>query len=134
MLGAIIGGAAVSFLGSEMAASSAKKAGRVQAGSILLRGFEERKQKRVQLEKLLSTQEVAYSKSGVTLEGSPLLVIADSYNKGIEELENIRIGAQTQANIARETGEAQAMGYRMNFLSSAITTYGNYKMSEASNG
>lgn len=132
--GAIIGGMALSFLGSEMSASSAKSSGKAQANAILLRGLTERKYKRRELKKLLSTQEVAYSKSGVTLEGSPLLVISDSYNKGTEELQDMEREAQRQANIARETGQAQAMGYRMNFISNALTTYGNYRMSEAKSG
>jgi hypothetical protein len=127
-IGAILGGLGLvtSLIGSEKAASSAKSSGIAQSNAILQRGFTERKYKRRELKKLLSTQEVAYSKSGVTLEGSPLLVISDSYNKGTEELRDMERESQRQANIARETGQAQAMGYRMNFISNALTTAGNY--------
>lgn len=51
-------------------------------------------------------QKMSYIKSGVLLSGSPLLVMADTYNKGAKNAANIRSSGASKAQLLRKQGSA----------------------------
>lgn len=53
-------------------------------------------------------QKVAYLASGVTLEGSPLLVMEETRTKGAENVEEIKRAGSASADAARAEGRLQA--------------------------
>jgi hypothetical protein len=53
-------------------------------------------------------QKVAYLASGVTLEGSPLLIMEETRQKGAENVAEIKQAGSASANSIREEGRIQA--------------------------
>lgn len=59
---------------------------------------------------------MAFLKSGVTLEGSPLLVLEETRREGAEEVAAIRAGGESRAKTLRAQGRSALIG---GFLSGA---------------
>jgi hypothetical protein len=82
---------------------------------------------------ILGTQEARYGASGLSMEGSPLLVQMESLKESEEQLRRIKeggeIGYQTASELAQAAGkraqDAQTSGY-VNAIGSAAT--GTYKI------
>ncbi len=85
---------------------------------------------------IIGTQEARYGASGVTMEGSPLLVQMESLKESEEQLRRIREGGDISAEsfkdlaqgAARRAGEATASGY-VNAATAGAT--GAYKIGRA---
>lgn len=56
------------------------------------------------LKRLEGAQRLAYAKSGVTLEGSPLLVLNETHNQGTREIDNLLTSGYTKAEYTRLAG------------------------------
>lgn len=61
-------------------------------------------QERIEADKVRKTQKIAYLTSGVDLEGSPLLVMEETRNKGEENAKNIKESGYARAKLTREQG------------------------------
>lgn len=61
-------------------------------------------QKAQQLRLLLSEQQQRYAKSGVTLEGSPLLVMTDTRKQGVQEINDLVSFGFDKADVTRQEG------------------------------
>jgi len=80
---------------------------------------------------IIGTQKARYAASGVTMEGSPLLVQMESLKESEEQLRRIREGGeyeyQTHMELAqqagRRAGEARRSGYWSSFGQGASGTY-----------
>lgn len=53
-------------------------------------------------------QKVAYLASGVTLAGSPLLIMEETRRKGLENVDEVLRAGEASANVARTEGRIQA--------------------------
>jgi hypothetical protein len=61
-------------------------------------------------DRFLANQESQYWKSGVTLEGSPLLVLEETRQQGLQSRQNIRSSARAQAETLVRAGKQRLMG------------------------
>lgn len=62
------------------------------------------------IKKLAAKQRVAYVSAGLELEGTPQVVMTDTYNTGIADIWNIKNNAEQQAKNIRKTATAQLLG------------------------
>ena len=85
---------------------------------------------------IIGTQEARYAASGVTMEGSPLLVQMESLKESEEQLRRIREGGEVESMTykelaqasSRRAGEAKTSGYVKAF---AQGTAGTYRMGKS---
>lgn len=63
-----------------------------------------------EIKKLAAKQRVAYVSAGLELEGTPQVVMTDTYNTGIADVWNIKTNAEQQAKNIRKTAVAQLLG------------------------
>lgn len=84
-----------------------------------------------EVRKFRARQKMGFLKSGVTLEGSPLLVLEETLNEGQKEVDAIvrsgdakRRFANESASITRSKGRAAMISGFGNAASSAISSYG----------
>lgn len=89
------------------------------------------KQRTVEIRKFAANQKLAFLKNGVTLEGSPLLALNETYGLGQEEVNAItRSGAaqasaySREAKIARNQGRAAMIGGLTGTAETALKAYG----------
>lgn len=74
-------------------------------------------------------QRMAFLKSGVDLAGSPLLVMEQTRDKGIENAKNVTESAQTRADLMRRQGSqgrASLTGTLTGITSSVAGSYASY--------
>lgn len=83
--------------------------------------------KKREVEKFQSEQELAYLKSGVLLDGSPLLVLEDTRREGLADVRNIRESARNRASNLRRQGRSQLFGSFFSAGGQALTGYGRSK-------
>lgn len=62
--------------------------------------------KEQETKKFLANQELSYLKSGVMLEGSPLLVLAETVKQSKEDVKNIKAGGEASASSLERRGRA----------------------------
>lgn len=81
-----------------------------------------------------ANQKVAFLKNGVTLEGSPLIALEDTYTMGQEEVDSIvnRGNAQSnlywqEAKLSKKQGRAAMISGITGAASSALDSYGTGK-------
>ncbi len=77
------------------------------------------------------TQRMAFLKSGVDLEGSPLLVMEETRAKGAENAKNLIEATQSRADLTRKqssVGRASLVGTVANIGQSAAGSYTNYSL------
>jgi hypothetical protein len=112
---ALIAGVAGSqLLGGTQANKEAKKQARIA---------EEQAQRSAELEaddvkRQLSRATTLFAKSGVSLEGSPLFVLQESAQAGVENVQDILSAGATQADSLRASGRQQLLGS----IGSAVST------------
>lgn len=89
------------------------------------------KRRAVDVRRFAANQKVAFLKNGVTLEGSPLIALEDTYSAGQEEVDAIanRGNAQSnlywrQAQLARKQGRAAMIGGITGAGSTILQGYG----------
>ena len=115
----------------EKAAQEEKAAKQATKIAALKAADEEKRHKAI-----IATQEARYSASGVTMEGSPLLVQMESLKESEEQLRRIREGGEvehmTHKELAqaagRRAGEATRSGY---VTALAQGTAGTYRMGKS---
>lgn len=76
-------------------------------------------------------QKMAFLKSGVLLEGSPLLVMEETRRKGEENARNVTGSAKARANLVREEGavsRANLFGTALDTASSVTNSYSNMQL------
>jgi hypothetical protein len=86
-------------------------------------------QERMESDRVRKMQKVAYLTSGVDLEGSPLLVMEETRNKGEENAKNVTESAAARASLTRQqgsVGRASLVGSLANTASGLTSTYTNY--------
>lgn len=99
-------GAAGNIFGAYNANEEAKN----QARLVLAESEREAARTKENLQKFMSDQESSYLKSGVILDGSPLLVLEETRRKGLEDINNIRDSARAQADSLIRQGRNQLIG------------------------
>lgn len=82
--------------------------GNMQAAENERVAFRQAQNEKEQSESARRAQKVAYLASGVTLEGSPLLVMEETRQKGIENVDEILRGGQASSYAAKEEGRMRA--------------------------
>lgn len=93
---------------SNQQAEMAIAQGNMQAAENERVAFKQAQNEKEQSESARRAQKVAYLASGVTLEGSPLLVMEETRQKGIENVDEILMGGQAGASAARQEGRMRA--------------------------
>ena len=85
---------------------------------------------RYQSNRLLATQRVATAKSGITMSGSPLQAIADTYFNTEKDAARIQYASsieqvqkQNEANLIRLQGRAQAQAFRTQAQQSLLSGF-----------
>lgn len=73
-------------------------------------------------DKARSKQKMLFLKSGVMLEGSPLLVMEETRQKGEENAKNVRDSAAARANLAVRSAQANAPVSRANLFGTVVDT------------
>lgn len=76
--------------------------------------------KREEIESLYSTQQARAGASGITLEGSPMLALADTLEKGAEDIVNI--GLRSREDTIRKEGRARQIGSIAQGTGTLLTT------------
>jgi hypothetical protein len=83
---------------------------------------------RENVRKILATQRALYGKSGVSMEGSPLLVMEDTQKQGELDALAIRYGgdvasarSRSEANLARMTGRNNAYAAKGGYIQAGST-------------
>ena len=89
------------------AAKAGFEATKAEAGSILYDGEDAAEFHLEQTGDLLIDQKLGFLKSGFTLEGSPLMVMQDTLNRGKEDARKILAHAERQAIVAIKGGRAR---------------------------
>lgn len=92
------------------------------------------KQRARDVRRFAANQKVAFLKNGVTLEGSPLLALEDTYQQGQEEVNAITDSGNARASlywregqIAKKQGRAAMVGGILGASSTLLQAYGKYK-------
>lgn len=89
------------------AAKAGFEATKAEAQSILYDGADAAEFHMEQTGDLVIDQKLSFLKSGVTLQGSPLLVMQDTINKGKEDAKKILERSERQAIVAIKGGRAR---------------------------
>ena len=83
---------------------------------------------RENVRKILATQRALYGKSGVSMEGSPLMVMEDTQKQGELDALAIRYGgdvasarARSEANVAKMTGRNNAYAAKAGYMQAGST-------------
>ena len=138
-------GVVVGSVGAVVSADASRKAANynadvAEANAVAIKNQNEANEKahREQIKKILSTQRALYGRSGVTMEGSPLLVQMDTVEQGELDALAIRYGGdvaaakeRSMANLYKMQGQqASTMGAinaGTTLLSGASSAYKTYK-------
>lgn len=72
---------------------------------------------------LAAEQRASYLASGLELEGTPMSVINDTYNTGLEDITAIGTSAKTQMKNTLRQGRSSLLG---GFASAGVSLYGAY--------
>jgi len=105
-MGAMAVGLGLGAAASIYAGIQQKKEADIQANIAREESIAEAKKKGEEAEKFMESQELSYLKSGVMLEGSPLMVLADTSRKSLEEQRSIRRAGSAKAETLKRTGRA----------------------------
>lgn len=107
---AIIGATVVSAGASIVSGRQQKKAADKQAAIMERESKEKAESEKAEAERVRKLQKVAFLSSGVTLEGSPLLVMEETSAQGRTNAQRtVRAGAD-QASVTRQQGRAALVG------------------------
>lgn len=89
-------------------ADMAMAQGNMQAAENERVAFRQAQNEKEQSERARRAQKVSYLASGLKLEGSPLLVMEETRQKGIENVDEILRSGQAGASAARQEGRMKA--------------------------
>jgi len=105
--GALIGGSLLGAGANIIGGAAADEAARQQSSIILQQGAlareeseEEARRLEIEARKFRARQNVLFGKSGVTLEGSPLLVLEETRREGARQATAVRRQGVARANLA----------------------------------
>lgn len=138
-IGSAVAGAGMSIFGSlysgsqqAAAAHTQAKLSKLQAEAEDERASAEAGAIRRKARELFSTQRAAYAASGIQLEGSPLLVMADTIRESERDILNIykqadarKLGFITQAGVFEAAGKAARTASYWNAGSTLLTSIGS---------
>jgi hypothetical protein len=134
LITAAVVAAGASIAGGVSAQRSANQEAKLQREQGGIANAEAQRQAAIRAEevrKFSKVQKLAFLKSGVTLEGSPLLTLDETLTQGQEEVDAIsRSGAsqynlaQKQARITQNKGRAALIGGIGNAAGAGLTYYG----------
>lgn len=93
---------------SSQQAANAIAQGNLQAAENERVAFKQAQQEKEQSESVRRAQKIAFLASGVTLEGSPLLVMEETRRQGSENIDEILRAGQSGAFSARQEGRLRA--------------------------
>lgn len=126
--------AGASIAGGIAANKAAKKEASAlndQAAVTQVEAQAEAERRAIEIRKFEGKQKLAFLKNGVTLEGSPLLVLDETMREGQKEVDSIMRQGNAQANYARQNaaitrnkGRAALIGGIGNAAGSLINGYG----------
>jgi hypothetical protein len=85
--------------------AKAREAANIEADLMLEDALVAQREEREVARKASATQRMGYLKSGVQLDGSPLIVLEETYQKGEENARNVMRGARRRADLVRRKGE-----------------------------
>jgi len=101
------GGMIYSGMAEGQAAGERAKIARQQAAAAKVRSAEEERQSRERYQRLMGTQRALYGKAGVRMEGSPLLVLAETAREAEREAEYIRKWGHVEAGQRQSEAEME---------------------------
>ena len=81
-----------------------------QAKSIKEQGKQAAATRAQEIRALAAEQRVSYLASGLELEGTPMAVINDTYNTGLEDIKAINSSTRTQMKNTMKQGQASLLG------------------------
>ena len=137
-----IAAAVAAAAGSAYSADTSRRAGNQQADYNAAVATEDAKAAKAKAEydekahrenvrKILATQRALYGKSGLSMEGSPLMVMEDTQKQGELDALAIRYGgdvasarARSEANVAKMTGRNNAYGAKAGYVQAGSTLLG----------
>lgn len=117
-------GAAGNIYGGFRANSEARK----QAALAIQENENEARRMEEDTNKLISEQHLGYAKSGVILDGSPLLLIEETRQKGLQDRLQFRASGRARADAIAGEGRAKLMGA----FSSGFSSMGDMKVGGSS--
>jgi len=122
-----IGSALYSAYSSSKAGEAEKRASDKAADRAKLSAAQEARDTEKQHRRVIASQEAIYGASGLTMEGSPLLVQHEALTESKEQLRRIREGGEYSSGIYRSAGsQAQKAGNAgaiQSLLGGASSTY-----------
>lgn len=103
---ALLGGGLMAgqLLGGITQGRAQNKAAQAQADLIEQETKIQAERKEQEVESFRKKQEMAFLKSGVILEGSPLMVLHETERKGLEDVQNIKSTGSKKAAAVRQSG------------------------------
>ncbi len=104
-----LGFTALSATGNLLAANEQQEAAEQQARITEAESAEAARVRRIELKKFEAVQRGRFLSSGVTIEGSPLLVLEETRREGEKEVRAIRRFGAARAETFRQTGRAAAL-------------------------
>lgn len=106
--------------GKQQASNAATQA-QLQTGEIRRQNEREARLEQEQVDETVRRQKLAYMASGVTLEGSPLLVMEQTRIKGQENISEIIAGGESSANATLQEGRLRSQQLKATGRSSFIS-------------
>jgi len=96
------------------------KEAQIQAGIVQKEANEQADYVREQNDKFYQEQELAFLKSGVILDGSPLMILEETAREGAKDVKNIRDSGYTKADSLRRSGRKALLGGISNGIQTGI--------------
>lgn len=118
ILGTVAGGSILSGIGQAQAAEE-------QADIIGRETTEAAKQRKKQIQALASRQKVDFLKSGVTLEGTPIDIFADTFKTGQEDIDTIIRSGRSQQRAVISRGRSALTSSLISGIGQAAFGAGN---------
>ncbi|MCC4240386.1 hypothetical protein [Thalassospira povalilytica] len=109
------------------AANETRKASNRQAKLIREQSSRDAALRQRQNQRLLASQRARYSAAGVTLEGTPGLVMDETDSMAAQDIADLYYFGNQNANAARRTGRAGMIGGTLDAGGSLLGGYDNWK-------
>lgn len=127
--GLLIAAGALQAFSSIKQGIDARKQAKKEAMLIEAQAEQQAREKQKALKGLMAQQRLGFAKSGVTLEGSPLLIMEETQQEGQQEISDILSNARMRANMKRSAGRDAFTAGLINAGASAAKT--GYQGSQA---
>ena len=121
----MIGQLAIAGLRVASAISNYKQS-KSQAKSIQEQGRQAAVARANEIRALAAEQRVSYLASGLELEGTPMSVINDTYNTGVEDINAIKSSTTTQMRNTLKQGKSSLLGSLASAGASMYSAYNDY--------